>query len=365
VRITFVISALTSGGSERVITTMANYWAAKGEKVTVITFATESTDFYTLHPEVKRVALGLTAASAHLWEALKNNLGRLKSLRQEIRASRPDVVISFIHWTNMLTLLALTGQGVPAIVSERSDVRKHRIGPFWSALRRLLYPKAHALIVQSEAMRVWAETIIRNDRVYLIPNPVAPPAASLRDATSSPPGPQVVAMGRLGFEKGYDLLLDAFEKCVAEHPGWSLVILGEGEERGRLTELATRLGIEDRVRMPGVVREPATVLRSADIFVLPSRYEGFPNALLEAMACGLPVVSFDCPSGPAEIVRDDVDGVLVNPEDVDALALAMRRLMSDESERKRLASRAPEVLQRFGVEKVMDTWERVIEDVSR
>ncbi len=344
---------------------MVNYWAAKGEKVTVITFATESTDFYTLHPEVKRVALGLTAASAHLGEALKNNLRRLRRLRQEIRASRPDVVISFIHRMNMLTLLAVSGLGVPVIVSERSDVRKHRIGPFWSALRRLLYPKAHAVVVQSDAMHRWAETIVRKDRVYIIPNPVAPPAASLAGAVSSPAGLGVVAIGRLSFEKGFDLLLRAFEKCAAEHPDWSLVILGEGAERGRLTELATKLEIEDRVRMPGVVREPVAVLRGAGMFVMPSRYEGFPNALLEAMACGAPVVSFDCPSGPAEIVRDGVDGVLVPPEDVDALASAMRRMMSHESERERLASRAPEVLQRFGVEKVMETWERVIEVASR
>jgi len=343
---------------------MANYWVARGEEVTLITFAAESTDFYYLRPEVKRVVLGLTAASAHLGEALKNNLRRLRRLRQEIRASRPDVVISFIHWTNMLTLLAASGQGAPTIVSERIDARKHRIGPGWSTLRRLLYPKAHAVVVQSEAMRRWTETIVTKDKIYIIPNPVASPA-DFSGAVPRPSGPRVVAMGRLIYQKGFDLLLRAFEKCVAEHPDWSLVVLGEGEERERLTELATRLKIADRIQMPGVVREPAKVLHTADIFVLPSRYEGFPNALLEAMACGVPVVSFDCPSGPIEIIRNGVDGVLVPPEDVDALSTAMKGLMSDESERRRLASRAPEVLQRFGVEKVMEAWERVIQGVVR
>jgi glycosyltransferase involved in cell wall biosynthesis len=371
IRITLVVSTLTAGGAERVMSIMANYWAAHGRGVTLITVGSETTDFYALHPRVRRVALGLVTVSSRRrvalrrrpWLALRNNLRWIRRLRQEIRTFRPDVVISFIHRMNMLTLLAVLGLKVPVIVSERSDVRKHRIGPFWSAVRRLLYPKARAVVVQSDAMRRWAETVVRKDKVYVIPNPVTLPAGS--GGTVSPSGFKVVAIGRLGYEKGFDLLLRAFEKCVAEHPDWSLVILGEGPERGRLTELATRLDIEDRVRMPGLVREPAAVLRDASMFVLSSRYEGFPNALLEAMACGVPAVSFDCPSGPIEIVRDGVDGVLVPPEDVDALSAAMKRLMSDESERRRLALRAPEVLQRFGAEKVMEAWEAVIQRVAR
>ena len=378
-RITLVVSTLAAGGAERVMSIMANYWAAHGWQVTLVTVSSETTDFYVLHPGVRRVALGQVTAPPRPWVALgrrpwlelrrrpwialRNNLRWIRRLRQEIRTVRPDVVLSFIHRMNIVTLLAVLGFRMPVIVSERSDARKHRIGPFWSAVRRLLYPKAQAVVVQSDAMRRWAETIISKDKVYVIPNPVMLPAGS--SDTVSPSGFTVVAMGRLGYEKGFDLLLRAFEKCVVEHPDWSLVILGEGPKRGGLTELATKLGIEDRVRMPGLVREPAAVLRGASMFVLSSRYEGFPNALLEAMACGVPAVSFDCPSGPIEIVRDGVDGLLVPPEDVDALSAAMKRLMSDESERRRLALRAPEVLQRFGVEKVMEAWEAVIQGVAR
>jgi GalNAc-alpha-(1->4)-GalNAc-alpha-(1->3)-diNAcBac-PP-undecaprenol alpha-1,4-N-acetyl-D-galactosaminyltransferase len=366
VHITFVISSLSSGGSERVMTIMANYWAAiPGKKVTLITLAAENTDFYALRQEVKRVPLGLMAVSGNPWEALENNLWRLRRLRQEIRASEPDVVISFMDWMNVLVLLAGLTLNKPVVVSIRTDPRRHHIGRIWSLLRRLLYPRAHAVVVQSEEVRRWAQRFVRKEMIHTIPNPVALPAYRPNNALgySSPPGRTVIAMGRLGPEKGYDLLVRAFAQCAAKYPDWYLVILGEGEERGRLESLAGELGIVERVSIPGQVVGPAELLRQADLFVLSSRFEGFPNALLEAMACGLPVVSTDCPSGPREIIRDGVDGVLVAPEDIGALSAAMGRLMADEAERKRLASRAVEVTERFDLQVVMGIWENILDEI--
>jgi glycosyltransferase involved in cell wall biosynthesis len=173
----------------------------------------------------------------------------------------------------------------------------------------------------------------------------------------------MVTLGRLSAEKQFDYLLRAFERCGSRHPEWSLQIIGEGPERQSLEALAADLGIGRRVRFPGIVQDPEAILCNADLFVLTSRYEGFPNALVEAMACGLAVLSFDCPSGPNEIIRHGVDGVLVPAQDLDALAGSMDRLMGDDAERTRLGARALEVADRFDVERIMSMWEDVIEEV--
>jgi len=362
-RITFVISSLGNGGAERVISTMANYWTEKEMLITLITLDTNETDFYRLHPNIKRIGLGLISISDNIYKTIINNIKRITKLRNAIECSSPDIVISFMDKNNVLTLLATRGLGLKVIVSERSDPVQNLTNRSWRWLRRVVYPWADMIVAQNQQVKQWLEEIFAGTKVVVIPNPIKlenaeTESVSLHEVVGRKENIRsVVAMGRLGVEKGFDILIKAFAEVVHANTQWQLIIFGEGEERHALEQLISKLNLSERVYLPGRVTNPMRFLKQADLFVMSSRFEGFPNSLLEAMACGLPVVSFDCPSGPRAIIRDGVDGMLVPPENIEALVDAMTTLMSDEFERKRLSERGPEVLERFALEKIMTMWE--------
>jgi len=351
------------------MSTIANYWAGKGWVVTLITLDSLASDFYNLHPRVNRIALDLMVESIYTLQAIKNNLIRIFRLRIAIKLSKPDVVISFVEITNILTLLATYGSAFKVVVSERIDPEYYEIGRLWRVLRRATYPCSSIIVVQSQQVKLWIARYITNTKIAVIPNPINhEPIDKNPVSLAEYIGPNeikntIIAMGRLSFQKGFDMLIRAFAKIASCSPGWRLIIFGEGEDRDALESLVREFNLFGRVFLPGRVNNSRQILAQADLFVLSSRYEGFPNVLLEAMACGLPVVSFDCPSGPREIIRHGVDGMLVPPENVKTLSAVMKYLMSDGSARKRLADRGPEVLERFGLEKTMAMWEEVLHDV--
>lgn len=369
-RIMLVISSLHRGGAERVLSVMANHFAEHGHTVVLVTLAGEGGDSYRLHPAVNRIALDCAWKSRNPVTGLFNNLRRIHRLRFVVRSWRPEVVISFITETNLLMLLALRGLGVPVVVSERNAPSRLPVGPLRHRLRMWLYPHAFAVVVQTERMLRDMQTMVPKAKCTVIPNPI--PAddpdekqqdVSLRERVRLPAGARViVAMGRLDPRKGFDLLIDAFCKLSLQHPAWHLVILGEGTVRRELEVQIARLGLAARVHLPGLVRAARSYLDESDLFVLSSRSEGFPNVLLEAMACGLPVVSFDCPSGPGEIIRNDHDGSLVKAGDVGALAAAMSALMESPVRREELGRNARQVLERFSMDRVMALWDKLLAD---
>lgn len=352
--IALVIAGLAGGGAERVISALANQLAARGHAVSLVTLDAMATDFYALHPGVRRLRLGAAVSGGRV-RRLACELSLLRALRATIRRAAPDAVLSFGAETNVRTLIACAGMRVPVVVSERTDPAQHHVGEPWAVLRRHVYRLATHVVAQTEAAARWVRARTSARRVVVIPNPVAPPPPAQPTARRFP-APAVVAMGRLRPEKGYDLLLEAFRSARARHPAWHLAFIGDGPERERLERDAARLGLADAVTFVGELAQPLDVLRQGDVFALSSRYEGFPNALLEAMACGLPVVSFDCPSGPGDIVRHEADGLLVPPLEVEALGDALTRLMGDASLRARLADSARAVVDRFAADRVVPQW---------
>jgi glycosyltransferase involved in cell wall biosynthesis len=217
---------------------------------------------------------------------------------------------------------------------------------------------ADALVVQTDALLPWAQSIIGKERAHVVPNPVRDMGHVIQLPTVER-GAVIVAAGRLVSAKGFDILLEAFAAATRDMPQWNLIILGDGPERDRLTELARHLRIIDRVSLAGWVAEPGEVMLGASVFVLSSRYEGFPNALLEAMACGLPVIASAC-LGPAQIISDQVDGLLVQVGSASELSAAVLRLITDEKLRNKLGRNARAVSTRYKLESIIPLWDRLL-----
>jgi glycosyltransferase involved in cell wall biosynthesis len=352
-RVALVISSLSGGGAERVATALAARWAAAGHRVTIVTIGGRDLDVYPLPPDVERLCLNLRRSSPNRLVGLWRALGRVLALRRGLAALAPDAVVAFGDRTNVLTLLATLGTGVPTFVSERTDPRHAPNGWQWKLARRVVYRLARQVVVQTDSVAAWARA--RWSRVLVIPNFVGRP--SLLAAPAGEHAPRtLVAMGRLAPVKGFDLLIDAFARVAAAHPDWNLAVYGEGPERAALEAQVRRLGLAGRVSLPGRVSDPTAHLAAAHAFALSSHHEGFPNALLEAMACGLPAVAFDCPSGPADIVTHGRDGLLVPPADVAAFAAALDRVMGSAEERARMGGNARDVALRFAPERVLGLW---------
>lgn len=352
-----VIETLGPGGAERVLALVADGLAARGHEVRLVTFAAPSTDFFRVGADVSRIGLD-PRRGVLLGMGIVRNLVRIVRLRRVLAAVSPDVVLSFMETTNVVVLAASLGACWPVVVAERTDPRRWNVAPFWAHLRRLLYPRAAGVVVQTVGVAAWAEAIVPRSRVHIVPNPVAAPV----DAKRRDRWPLVLGVGRLGNEKGFDVLLTAFARSGIAAAGWRLIVVGDGVERETLLALACELGVADAVELPGLLdRDPLGALYAeCGVFVLPSRLEGFPNALLEAMAYGAPVVASDCDSGPREIVTDGVDGWLVPPGDAEALAERLRVLAADPGLRARVGAAARSVVERYAVDGVVAEWERIL-----
>ncbi len=370
-RLLILIHSMSSGGAERVSANLANYWVAKGWDITIVTLAQQSRDFYALHPGIKRIALELAGESSNVLAGLWQNIRRVIALRRVLRQTQPDIALGMMTTANVL--LALAAWGLPTlrtIGGEHIHPPQLPLGYLWETLRCHTYGLLSAVTALSSEGKDWIKNNTNAQRVAVIPNAVTWPLSGQEprmnpSALYQSERQLLLAVGRLDAQKGFDWLIEAFSKLAQKHPNWDLVILGEGSMRAMLERQVRESGLEHRIFLPGRAGNVDEWYESAELFVMSSRFEGFPMTLVEAMAHGLAVLSFDCDTGPRDIIRHEVDGLLVAQGNVTELTAALGRLMSDALIRQRFAEQSVEVRERFSMERISGMWEKLFEEIIR
>ncbi|MET8577570.1 glycosyltransferase [Streptomyces sp. NPDC005012] len=365
------------GGVGRWQISMARLFAERGHRVTVVGVAPPHAPFdlgedppfatLTLHatrPPGRRRPRGLAGRldlAARRRDAARERerreaAGRLSAV---FRAARPGAVIIVTQvWAMEWVALADTaghlviGMSHESFATSRGSSRFERVKRYYRDVDRLL-------VLTREDADLWIGQGF--DHVGFVPNPVP-----LRDPSPSPRTDKVVvSIGRLGYEKGVDLLLDTWAEVAPRHPGWRLRIHGSGPDEGTLREQCTRLGLDGSVEWAGRTEDVAGALARSSVFVLSSRGEGFPLALLEAMSCAVPCVAFDCAPGVREIVRHEEDGLLARPGNTAELARHLGLLLEDDGLRNRMGDRAAVNVRRFSPSAVTDRWEYLFSLLTR
>lgn len=375
-RVTLVIGGLGGGGAERVCVNLANAWAARARRVTILTVARLKTaPAYAVDKRVELRALGwprrsraeelsadaiaLVVRGLHGAGCLEliEDIRLIAMLRHAILTTAPDVVVSHIDMTNVRVLAAMHETRVPVIACEHTDTSQ--VSFQWPNARTALYRRAQAVVAPHPAIAEWLAH--RGAAARAIPNPLVAP---LPERVERNGGRRLlVTLARLSSEKRIDLLIRAFALIADDFPEWELEVYGDGPLRASLARLAEELA-PGRVHLRGFVNGASSSIGDADLFVSSSWVEGFGNAVWEALACGVPVVAMDCGAAVRTLVRDGVDGLIVRGDDARALASALASLMRDEAARMKLASRAREVVTRFSIESSLRAWDELLGEAA-
>lgn len=344
------------GGAERVMLRLAGGFAQRGAAVDVVTVGAGGPLRSELPEQVRHRALGVARVS--------RAAPRLAAL---VRTLRPDVVVATLPHVNVVTGMAqrLAGSRARLVLREANDPRfEHHFGGRAGALRALLtraaYARADVVVALTAGNAAAISQVLRvpPQRVRVIPNPAPDVPRQPASSAGLPQGaPRLLCVARLSRQKDHATLLRGFERLLRSHPRAQLALLGDGPERSAVEALVDTLGVAAHVHVAGTVLDTEPWWSWADVLVLASRWEGFPNVLLEALAHGVPVVATDCPTGPREVVGGARVGELVPVGDADALAAAIDRVVVDPPDPAAVRSRAAA----FALERIAEQWWHVLE----
>lgn len=343
-KIVLIIPTLTSGGAERVISLLANEWARKGYKIYLLVWNAKE-PFYDISSDVivKDLDFRYTGKINRFMKQIKVLFG----IRSQIKQVQPDFVLSFLTINNVLVLLANLFLKTKIYVSERNspEIILQQLSKPYRFFRYLLYSQASGIIVQTQMAKDFILKEFPFSNAIAIANPIH--SAKYKNIERQK---IILNVGRLIPQKGQKDLVQVFAEMNLKD--WKLVILGEGILRNELENLTHSLGIVDKVELPGSVKNISNYLNKATVFAFPSYFEGFPNALAEAMISGLPVVSYDCNTGPSELINNGVNGYLVPVGNIDEFKEKLLRLVQDEQTRNKFSLEAVKIANKLSIEEI-------------
>ncbi len=355
-KITLFIGGISGGGAERVVCNLANYLYDKGHCVKILTMS-EDESSYELKEGVQVVSLLKIAEKQN---ALFNAIKRIYRMIKVLRTNETDTYVVFLPITIIFLLTFRIFTKARIIASERGQPSALK-GSIQFLLRKLC-SKADAWVFQTIQQKDWYSDYLEKTKYSIIPNAINESFLHKDECVAKKN--VIITSGRLGFQKNHKLLISAFSKIANKYPDYEVHIYGKGGLYDELSKQIQHLELSNRVFLKGHTDKLKACLEEAKLFVLPSIYEGIPNALMEAMALGLPCVSTDCDGGGARfLIRDGVNGLLVPQKDVDAMAAAMDRILSDKEFAENLGTEAHKLCYTLAPEKVYGKWETFIKEI--
>lgn len=357
----FYVNSLIKAGAQRVIINLTESLLSKGHQVVIVTTTVYEPE-YDLPRGAKRIFPDITEEEI-TDNRIVNFKRRFMKLRNVWKTEKPDVIISFIGKNNFMAILTAWGLKIPVITSVRGEPKAEYYSKLQELLAKTLMGKADGIILQTPDAKAYFPKWIQKKAVIL-ENPLNP--EFIDEYYTGERKNEIVSVGRIDANKNQKLIVEAFEKIAEEIPNVNLIIYGGGDGKEKLEDYVNKSRYKERVQLPGPVSDVKDRIQKVKLFVLSSNTEGMPNALMEALALGIPCISTDCPcGGPRMLMEGKENGILVPVGDADAMAEAMKKLLTDEKFWQKCSENAYKTTEVLHPDAINDKWESYLYSIMR
>ncbi|GLU44895.1 glycosyltransferase family 4 protein [Allomuricauda sp. NBRC 101325] len=349
----FIINSLAGGGAERVMATLANGFSLQS-KVSLITF--NNGNSYPIDPKVNRVYLHGGTLKNHTLRSWKNLYSYYR-----VKENRPDAIVVFMPANALIVVPIAKIFGIKVIISEHNN---HKANPSTKSkwTRKLLYPLANAVTILTSYDLEFFKKM--NQKVVIMPNPIVLPdhVPEFRNRKKN-----ILAAGsfkRLDV-KGFERLIKISAPILKQHPDWTLTIAGSGGNGIEILRgLSQELGIEGMIILPGFCKNIQEMMQQSQVYALPSKYEGLPMVLMEALSNGMACIAYDCISGPGDLIENKSNGILIEDQNEELFGEGLKMLISDDEFRNEIASNGPESMVPYNISNILERWNKLFNEIK-